>query len=441
MLPKFYFFELSDPKAIIGGQVYKALAREEAEFPDYISIPPFFAFQNTQTFPLLPMESIAGLEELYLFNYNKQIGEWTSREMGSMKIGSLTDIDLQNRINESILLEFIVNKVLPRFTGVTTIGSSELEGLINVGKQKKKVETKDNLATHDSDLSIRSDLDQELYDLIPGLRNSEQKKGSSAVARSPPGITRQVFSIMSNRVLKGDNICIIDNKVYTLSESNDQSATQVYVDKICFNLTERMTEKRLEESFNDALVEILKTKAISNDPVISKHILIRDKCLQNISSPTYKNIGLSVRKNNEQGSSYQICLDYPEFVNRGENNNKFTFPAGTIAIEVAIDRNQNISHSHNPIILGRNKGAFIGDWATNSDVCTNNYVSKYRTPEERIVDYLITVKNVHMSGYFGNVNPRRKMTKSNFQEPEFRKVDDWSDEKIIKKYGSIANDR
>ncbi|AJF61022.1 hypothetical protein QT06_C0001G0174 [archaeon GW2011_AR15] len=424
-LPKFYFFNFSGITIVHSGRIYTA-SSQVSDFTDEIAIESLVDAgpESQERFPLEPQETLLGLEALYFIHNNSEIGKWQAEYMKKFNIDSLSDIDMANRIKESKLLEFIVKEVFPRFV---SSGRIDIEGMglnVKAPSAKKKSSRKKRAS---------GGIAGTVFDIIEGIENEGYTQKDIGKIAKEFSLKR---SILQSDVLGNESICIIDNEVYVMRSAKSEKVLdgiQITLGPKKFGLVYYGSLSTIETSFSSALGEHLKKQAFKNNPVILRQIEIRDELLKEIKNPKYQEAGLGIEKTDKDGTSYMISIDVPEFVNLGESQNYFYFPATKVGLQVWI-QGEAIRHSKKPIVMGKYKHPFVGDWSSNRDICTDEYESSYTTPEERIADYLNYGKNILMSGYFGSVRPRALLNKSTFHESQFRKVDGMSREEIIKQY-------
>lgn len=155
---------------------------------------------------------------------------------------------------------------------------------------------------------------------------------------------------------------------------------------------------------------------------------------QEVQREIYKNAGLSLIR--ERYYSYYICLDVPEYVNIGDDDELYRFPENKVAVRIEFGRGRItvsspvIVHSYsaynqvkNGKIVGKEsqkipyKHPFLDGLSDFNTICTNNYnVSDSLTAEQKIVKHLNIAKNTMMSGYFGDLRPHNRLRKPSFSD-------------------------
>ncbi|MFH1638521.1 MAG: hypothetical protein ABIB71_08905 [Candidatus Woesearchaeota archaeon] len=401
--------------AVAGGYFYKADSSLESN--DYASV-------AGVKLPMSRLEDVAVIEQLDFEDNEGKISTIMNDIIGDdSALGESAVRDVRAEVE---LLEFLVLDVFKYFVAT---------GVSSMFYKKPVAKAKPVHQEHEVMEVEEVEVPQKERKPVKSSASLMKLMGYKAVKAK--AVERKVVKQRKKSIFESviDNMIIIEGVVYGLGSCNDGEA-EIRLGGRSYKPVAKCMVDSLFSDYRNAVMGKIRNDALDNHPKLMEYRKNRNNLSSEIEREIYRNAGIRVVAKGKK--SCYVCLDFPDFVNIGEDGGLFHFPGNKVGVGVTHygwndDGNVQWEIGY-PVVVSKNgkygdgkekyfKSPFLSGIKDYNKICLGNFSKSYSSYEEKVAGFLNVAKTTVMKGYImeGGIGPHNRLNRSNFSDYEISK--------------------
>jgi len=351
-------------------------------------------FVGNRTYGLKQEETVPGLLKLHRVLDQDQIKSWCDSYVESLVARTDVVKDLTEKIQDNLVLDFVVNQVFKHYTGVADEHIGELVGA------KGEVQIGELETCEDSEI-----IDEIIDQLIRGVKSevgfTQQDRFDEllGVKQRKPGIkaeTEELSDTLSD-LLGFEKAIFLNGQVYTILQDKKYSNPGLVIGGIRYTFVHHCSIEEFEGRYQDRLSEILKIEAIKSG--VDKFKKLKGLHKRKLAKEIFENgeyklpSGVGVKKYADQ---WYLTYDIPQFVVRDEMRNKyFLFQPSKVGVRIYSSKGRIQIKRPCHINASETRDQFDHGWCMGQ----YNFDKTFRTDLEKAITFLEDAKRILMTGF------------------------------------------